>query len=437
MTNEPVKTQRFHRMMHVVKRLNLVHPSLLPEHIKTAMRRFMKESQPGDIVPLPRVLDEWGRARGAGRRKTSSAVVWLVEGEGEVLVNGKSLSQFFGRLHHRESAVWALKATQRLDKYNVFGLVQGGGSTGQAEALTLAVAKALLVHGKCCCCEACETCGQIANIIQPAPLLGIQGRWKGRRLVISRRARCPLGSSVRRFVQCILSLCISIHSCCNILGCQATMSLAICIFVFTCFFLGQCSPRADICMKHSPRADVCMKHSPRADVCVKHSHQPRAYWLVVASMFPRRLNGRSWVMGSNGIQRRFGTKGSNSIPCARSRLTLAMQGVAERYVVRSIRGTPPADQHSYCAHGICSLEQPISCPSARQVTLPIWRSWRIGKCEAAEQDMGEHASVPRFQSIPAWPAWRTRCSSRPTTHGSCFFFVSPIPCRSSDTCEIH
>lgn len=106
----------------------------------------MKDSQPGDIVPNPQVVDEWGRARGVGRRKTSSAVAWLVEGEGEVLVNGKSLTQFFGRLHHRESAVWALKATQRLDKYNLFGLVQGGGSTGQAEALTLAVAKALMVH---------------------------------------------------------------------------------------------------------------------------------------------------------------------------------------------------------------------------------------------------------------------------------------------------
>ncbi|KAF2443015.1 hypothetical protein P171DRAFT_455913 [Karstenula rhodostoma CBS 690.94] len=146
MTNEPVKTQRFHRMMHIVKRLNLVHPSLMPEHIKTAMRRFMKDSQPGDLVPAPQLVDDWGRARGVGRRKTSSAVVWLVEGEGEALVNGKSLSQFFGRLHHRESAVWALKATHRLDKYNMFGLVQGGGSTGQAEALTLAVAKALLVH---------------------------------------------------------------------------------------------------------------------------------------------------------------------------------------------------------------------------------------------------------------------------------------------------
>ncbi|KAF1994539.1 hypothetical protein P154DRAFT_526978 [Amniculicola lignicola CBS 123094] len=146
MTNEPVRTQRFHKMMHIVRRLNCIHPSLMPEEVLQAMQRFKKDSQPGDIVPNPGVIDELGRAKGVGRRKTSSAVAWVVEGEGEVLVNGKSLTQFFGRLHDRESAVWALKATQRLDKYNVFALTQGGGVTGQAEALTLAVAKALLVH---------------------------------------------------------------------------------------------------------------------------------------------------------------------------------------------------------------------------------------------------------------------------------------------------
>lgn len=146
MTNEPVKTQRFHKMLHILRRLNCIHPQLMPDEVVQAMQRYKKPSQPGDVKPKPGVIDELGRAKGVGRRKTSSAVAWLVEGEGEVLINGQSLTEFFGRLHHRESAVWALKATQRLDKYNLFGLVQGGGSTGQAEAMTLAVAKALLVH---------------------------------------------------------------------------------------------------------------------------------------------------------------------------------------------------------------------------------------------------------------------------------------------------
>ncbi|ORY13869.1 ribosomal protein S5 domain 2-type protein [Clohesyomyces aquaticus] len=146
MTNEPVKTQRFHKMIHILRRLNCIHPSLIPDEVVQAMQRYKKPNQPGDIKPNPGVIDELGRAKGVGQRKTSSAVAWVVEGEGEVLVNGKSLAQFFGRLHDRESAVWALKATQRLDKYNVWALTTGGGVTGQAEALTLAVAKALLVH---------------------------------------------------------------------------------------------------------------------------------------------------------------------------------------------------------------------------------------------------------------------------------------------------
>ncbi len=146
MTNEPVRHMRYLKMLLILKRLNCIHPSLMPPEVLEAMRRYKKDSQPGDVKPRPTIIDELGRAKGVGRRKTSTAVVWLVEGEGEVLVNGKSLSQFFGRLHHRESAVWALKATQRLDKYNVFALVQGGGLTGKAEAMTLAVAKSLLVH---------------------------------------------------------------------------------------------------------------------------------------------------------------------------------------------------------------------------------------------------------------------------------------------------
>ena len=69
-----------------------------------------------------------------------------MEGTGEVLVNGKNIVQAFPRLHDRESALWALKVTQRLDKYNVWALVEGGGVTGQAESITLALARALLVH---------------------------------------------------------------------------------------------------------------------------------------------------------------------------------------------------------------------------------------------------------------------------------------------------
>ncbi|KAI9826882.1 MAG: 37S ribosomal protein S9, mitochondrial [Thelocarpon impressellum] len=143
---EPVRAARYHRIVELLHRLNHIHPSLVPEEVRTALDQYKRASNPHDNVARPGVVDEHGRARGLGRRKSATARVWLVEGEGEVLINGKSLAGAFGRMHDRESAIWALKATDRIDKYNVWARLSGGGSTGQAEAMTLGLAKALLVH---------------------------------------------------------------------------------------------------------------------------------------------------------------------------------------------------------------------------------------------------------------------------------------------------
>jgi small subunit ribosomal protein S9 len=114
--------------------------------VTAALNEYKRDISPFQNVSTIAPLDEFGRAAGHGRRKTSSATAWVVEGTGEVLVNGKTLAEAFGRIHDRESAIWALKATDRIDKYNVWARVGGGGTTGQAEAMTLAVGKALLSH---------------------------------------------------------------------------------------------------------------------------------------------------------------------------------------------------------------------------------------------------------------------------------------------------
>lgn len=145
-TEEAVRSSRFTRLIKVLQRLNYIHPSLMPEEVRTALDKWMRNVQPFTNTTKPGYVDQYGRARAIGRRKSSHAIVYLVEGEGDVLINGKSLSQSFARIHDRESAIWALKATERVDKYNVWALVRGGGCTGQAEALTLGVAKALLLH---------------------------------------------------------------------------------------------------------------------------------------------------------------------------------------------------------------------------------------------------------------------------------------------------
>lgn len=143
---EPIKSSHYAKVMRVAKRLNLIEPSLRPAEVTVALSEFTRDINPFLNMPNPIQIDKFGRAVGVGKRKESTARAFVVEGTGEVLVNGKTLSEAFGRVHDRESAVWALTATERLDKYNVWALVEGGGTTGQAEAITLAVAKALVAH---------------------------------------------------------------------------------------------------------------------------------------------------------------------------------------------------------------------------------------------------------------------------------------------------
>lgn len=143
---EPVREMRYDMLLKLLDRLNQIHPALLPVEVQRMLEGFKRSVQPSMLKAKPIPIDELGRARAVGRRKSSHAAVFLVEGEGECLINGRSLTEYFGRLHDRESALWALKATQRLDKYNVWAVVKGGGTTGQAEAITLGVAKALAAH---------------------------------------------------------------------------------------------------------------------------------------------------------------------------------------------------------------------------------------------------------------------------------------------------
>jgi small subunit ribosomal protein S9 len=143
---EPVKASKYRRIVTLLQRLNRIHPALMPDEVRYGLEAFKREGSMAQQARPLRELDADGRSYGVGRRKTSTARVWLVEGDGEVLINGKPLPDTFGRLHDRESAIWPLKITTRVHRYNIWGLVEGGGSTGQAEALTLALANALLVH---------------------------------------------------------------------------------------------------------------------------------------------------------------------------------------------------------------------------------------------------------------------------------------------------
>jgi len=82
-----------------------------------------------------------------GRRKASTARVYLTPSEGseeaKILVNKKSLEEYFPRGSHRMQIMQPLEVTERAQKYNFSVRVTGGGVTGQAGATLLGIARAL------------------------------------------------------------------------------------------------------------------------------------------------------------------------------------------------------------------------------------------------------------------------------------------------------
>jgi small subunit ribosomal protein S9 len=83
---------------------------------------------------------------GVGRRKTSVARVWLSPGGGECRVNGRKLGEYFPRHTHQQHALEPLVATDLQSRFDVKVTVSGGGQTGQAGAVRLALARALVRH---------------------------------------------------------------------------------------------------------------------------------------------------------------------------------------------------------------------------------------------------------------------------------------------------
>ncbi|MEO7149867.1 MAG: 30S ribosomal protein S9 [Rhodanobacteraceae bacterium] len=83
---------------------------------------------------------------GTGRRKSSAARVYLRKGKGAIVVNGKPLDEFFGRETSRMIVRQPLLLTETADKFDVSVSVKGGGITGQAGAIRLGIARALVEY---------------------------------------------------------------------------------------------------------------------------------------------------------------------------------------------------------------------------------------------------------------------------------------------------
>ncbi len=83
---------------------------------------------------------------GTGRRKSSSARVFLKKGSGNIIINNRSLEEYFGRETARMVVRQPLESTQLLDSLDIVCTVKGGGTTGQAGAIRHGITRALIAY---------------------------------------------------------------------------------------------------------------------------------------------------------------------------------------------------------------------------------------------------------------------------------------------------
>lgn len=113
-----------------------------------------------------------------GRRKTSVARVYLSEGKGSIVINGKDYKEYFSvpTLHYKIEQVFAL--TETTGQYDVKINVDGGGITGQAEAIRLGMARAL-----------CEINAEHRTALKPEGLMTRDPRMVERKKFGQKKAR--------------------------------------------------------------------------------------------------------------------------------------------------------------------------------------------------------------------------------------------------------
>jgi len=85
---------------------------------------------------------------GTGRRKTSTARVFLKPGTGKITVNSRELDQYFGRVTGRMVVRQPLELTDTLGQFDVYVTVKGGGGSAQAGAIRHGITRALIEYNE-------------------------------------------------------------------------------------------------------------------------------------------------------------------------------------------------------------------------------------------------------------------------------------------------
>lgn len=115
---------------------------------------------------------------GTGRRKTSSARVFMRPGSGAITINSQSLEDYFGRKTAHMVIRQPLEAAESVDQFDFNITVAGGGDSGQAGAIRLGIARALLSYNE-----------ELRSTLRRAGLLTRDSRKVERKKVGLRKAR--------------------------------------------------------------------------------------------------------------------------------------------------------------------------------------------------------------------------------------------------------
>ncbi|WP_019961731.1 30S ribosomal protein S9 [Woodsholea maritima] len=99
-----------------------------------------------DEIVYEKKIDEHGRAYATGKRKNAIARVWIKPGSGKVIVNGRDQEVYFARPVLRLVIAQPMQIAERVDQYDVFATVTGGGLSGQAGAVRHGISKALTYY---------------------------------------------------------------------------------------------------------------------------------------------------------------------------------------------------------------------------------------------------------------------------------------------------
>ena len=112
-----------------------------------SLKSLQVEQDVEDVVSEPEVkepkIDDLGRSYSTGRRKESTARVWVKRGTGKIVINGKEMINYFARPVLQMQLNFVFDITERKDQFDVIATVKGGGLSGQAGAVRHGLSRAL------------------------------------------------------------------------------------------------------------------------------------------------------------------------------------------------------------------------------------------------------------------------------------------------------